>query len=141
MKKVLIGGVFDLMHLGHIKALKLAKSHGDYLIVNISSDERVRIKKGGGRPIIPARERAEIIKELRFVDEVVLYEGETEPNHFKAMIETKPDILIMDDNEHQDLSKEEKLCEELDIELVRIPRAITESELDTTKIIKKIKAH
>lgn len=139
MKKVLFGGVFDLLHYGHIKSLKRAKSYGDYLIVNISSDERVRIKKGKGRPILPARERAAIIKELRFVDEVVLYEGEKEPNHFRAMKETRPDILIMDNNEHQDLSKEEKLCLELNIELIKMPRSITESELSTTRIIEKIR--
>lgn len=138
MKKVLIGGVFDLLHLGHIRALKKAKGYGDYLIVNISSDERVRIKKGNGRPILPAKDRAEIVSELRFVDEVVLYEGETEPNHFRACRQMRPDILIMDDNEHQDLSREKMLCKELGIELVRMPRVITESELDTTKIIEKI---
>ncbi len=139
MKKVLIGGVFDLIHLGHIEALKQAKKYGDYLIVNVSSDERVRIKKGTGRPILPAKDRAAILSEFKFVDKVVLYEGEIEPNHFRAMKEERPDILVMDDNEHQDLSKEENLCKELNIELVRMPRIITESEIDTTKIIEKIK--
>ena len=139
MKKVLIGGVFDLIHLGHIKALKKAREYGDYLIVNVSSDERVRLKKGIGRPILPATDRAQIVAELKFVDKVVLYAGEIEPNHFKAIREEKPDILIMDDNEHQDLSKEEKVCQELGIKLIRMPRVITESELDTTRIIDKIK--
>ena len=140
MKKVLFGGVFDLLHLGHIRAMKQAKKHGDYLIINVSSDKRVKIKKGNDRPILPARDRAEIISELRFVDKVVLYEEETEPNHFKAMREERPDVLIMDDNEHQDLSKEREVCKELGIELVRMPRVITESELNTTEIINKIKA-
>lgn len=140
MRKVLIGGVFDLLHLGHIRALKKAKEYGDYLIVNVSSDERVRVKKGIGRPILPAKDRAEIISELRFVDKVVLYEGEIEPNHFRAMREERPDVLIMDDNEHQDLSKEEIFCKKLGIELIKMPRIISESELDTTEIIEKIKA-
>jgi len=139
MKKVLFGGVFDLLHLGHIKAMKCAKQYGDYLIINVSSDERVKIKKGDGRPILPAKDRVGIISELKFVDKVVLYEGEIEPNHFRAIREERPDILIMDDNEHQDLSREEKDCKELGIRLVRMPRVITESELNTTRIINKIK--
>jgi cytidyltransferase-like protein len=69
--RVLIGGFYDILHSGHIFALLMAKSYGDYLIVNVSPDERARMKKGEGRPILPLEERMFIVNNLRVVDEVV----------------------------------------------------------------------
>lgn len=139
MKKVLIGGMFDLTHLGHIKILRKAKSFGDYLIVNVSSDERTKLKKGKTRPILPAKDRIEIIKELRCVDEVICLEGDDNYPFFKVANIIKPDIIIMDNNEHSKLLKEEEFCKKNNIELIKIDRIITESEMSTTKIINKIR--
>ncbi|MDE7165765.1 MAG: adenylyltransferase/cytidyltransferase family protein [Bacteroidaceae bacterium] len=63
-------GVFDMFHIGHLNILRRAKENCDYLIVGISTDELVEQDKHK-RPIIPFDERCEIVKAIRFVDEVV----------------------------------------------------------------------
>ncbi|WP_368646147.1 adenylyltransferase/cytidyltransferase family protein [Alkalibacterium putridalgicola] len=63
-------GVFDLFHIGHLNVIKKARENCDYLIVGVTTDEEVeRVKKK--KPIIPYEERAEIVKAIRYVDEVV----------------------------------------------------------------------
>lgn len=71
-KKKIIGyttGVFDLFHIGHLNILKNASEHCDYLIVGVTVDELVSYK--GTNAIIPYSERKEIVKSIRYVDEVV----------------------------------------------------------------------
>lgn len=63
-------GVFDLFHIGHLNILKKAKDECDYLIVGVTTDEEVQRVKNK-KPIIPFEERMEIVKSIRFVDEVV----------------------------------------------------------------------
>ena len=65
-------GTFDLFHIGHLKHLRNCKKLGKHLVVFISSDERVKQKKGHKRPIIPQHERAEIIDSFEIVDFVVI---------------------------------------------------------------------
>lgn len=63
-------GVFDMFHIGHLNILRRAKEMCDYLIVGVSTDELVESEKQK-RPIIPFEERMEIVKSIRYVDEVV----------------------------------------------------------------------
>uniref|UniRef100_I5AQB4 Cytidyltransferase-related enzyme n=1 Tax=Eubacterium cellulosolvens (strain ATCC 43171 / JCM 9499 / 6) TaxID=633697 RepID=I5AQB4_EUBC6 len=73
MKEQLIGyttGVFDMFHIGHLNILKNAKSRCDHLIVGVSTDELVKQYKNK-KPIIPFEERIEIVKAIKYVDEVV----------------------------------------------------------------------
>ncbi len=69
-KIVLCHGVFDLLHLGHIRHFKSAKKFGDYLVVSITANKFVN--KGPGRPIFNQQERIDFLKELRIVDDVIL---------------------------------------------------------------------
>jgi len=66
-------GVFDLLHVGHVRYLHAAKELGGRLIVAINSDDSVRALKGEGRPLMPAGERAEILAALADVDAVVIF--------------------------------------------------------------------
>jgi len=69
----LANGNFDLLHVGHVRYLRGAKSLGGRLVVAINSDESVHALKGEGRPIMPENERAEIVAALSDVDAVVIF--------------------------------------------------------------------
>jgi rfaE bifunctional protein nucleotidyltransferase chain/domain len=68
----LVAGAFDLLHPGHLEYLANAQTCGGILIVLVEDDEGVRRKKGSGRPIMPERERAELVAALACVDYVVI---------------------------------------------------------------------
>lgn len=72
-KLVLTNGVFDLLHVGHVRYLAEARRLGDCLVVAINADESVRELKGPGRPVHNAEERAEILLALESVDRVVVF--------------------------------------------------------------------
>lgn len=73
---VLANGVFDVLHVGHVRYLEAARALGDLLLVAVNDDESVRALKGPTRPLITADERAEIVAALRAVDHVVLFGGD-----------------------------------------------------------------
>jgi len=87
---VFTNGCFDLLHLGHVRSLEEARSHGDRLLVAVNSDASVRRLKGRGRPLIPARQRAEVLAALACVDWVVVF-GEDTP--LATILMVRPDIL------------------------------------------------
>jgi rfaE bifunctional protein nucleotidyltransferase chain/domain len=86
---VLANGCFDILHVGHARYLEGARALGDLLVVAINSDEQVRALKGAGRPLVPERERAEIIASLRAVDFVTIF---TEPTVEALLQAIRPDI-------------------------------------------------
>jgi D-glycero-beta-D-manno-heptose 1-phosphate adenylyltransferase len=92
LKVVLTQGVFDLIHEGHAKYLELAKSQGDILIVGVDSDELTRQRKGPGRPIVPQKERVEMLAHLRHVDVVVVREAQHDIGDLIRLV--KPDVLV-----------------------------------------------
>lgn len=88
---VTTNGCFDLLHVGHVRILKAAKSLGDILIVGINSDDSVRQLKGPARPITEENDRAEILMSLSCVDYVTIFSEDT-PVEF--LREVKPDIHV-----------------------------------------------
>ena len=74
---VLANGVFDLLHVGHVRYLRAAKALGDVLLVALNSDASVRRLKGAGRPIMTEDERAELVAALVPVDAVVVFDDDT----------------------------------------------------------------
>jgi rfaE bifunctional protein nucleotidyltransferase chain/domain len=70
-------GHFDLLHVGHLRYLTAAKSHGDRLVVAVNDDDSVARHKGPGRPLVTATERAELLAALRPVDYVVIFSGDS----------------------------------------------------------------
>ena len=78
MKKVIVNGTFDIVHPGHLALLNHAKSLGDFLIVAIDTDDRVRQLKGPSRPINNQDERKLLLENLKAVDEVRLFGSKDE---------------------------------------------------------------
>jgi D-beta-D-heptose 7-phosphate kinase/D-beta-D-heptose 1-phosphate adenosyltransferase len=76
-KVVFTSGCFDLLHVGHTRSLEEARSYGDRLVIAINSDASVRRIKGSRRPIIPMRQRAELLAALECVDWVTSFSGDT----------------------------------------------------------------
>src|SRR5712691_4959045 len=83
---VFTNGVFDLLHVGHLRYLQHARGLGDALLVGVNSDRSVRLIKGPGRPITAEDERAEILEALACVDGVVIFDDET-PRELIAAIQ------------------------------------------------------
>jgi rfaE bifunctional protein nucleotidyltransferase chain/domain len=73
---VLANGHFDLLHVGHVRYLEGARAEGDFLVVGVNGDASTARRKGAGRPILPARERAEIVAALEGVDLVIVFESD-----------------------------------------------------------------
>jgi rfaE bifunctional protein nucleotidyltransferase chain/domain len=90
-KIVTTNGTFDLMHIGHVRALQQAKLFGDILIVGVNSDSSVKQYKGDKRPVIPEKERAEMIASISCVDYVTIF-SEKDP---RALLEiVKPNFHV-----------------------------------------------
>jgi rfaE bifunctional protein nucleotidyltransferase chain/domain len=70
---VLANGLFDLLHVGHLRYLNGARVKADLLVVAVNDDRSARALRGPGRPIVPARDRARIVAAVRGVDAVVLF--------------------------------------------------------------------
>jgi len=74
---VLANGLFDLLHVGHLRYLRGARRLGDFLVVAVNDDRSARALRGPGRPIVPARDRARLVAAVRGVDLVVIFGGRT----------------------------------------------------------------
>jgi rfaE bifunctional protein nucleotidyltransferase chain/domain len=88
---VFTNGCFDLLHPGHIRSLEQARELGDALIVGLNSDASVRQLKGEGRPLLPERERAEILAALESVDAVIIFDDLTPREVIARLL---PDVLV-----------------------------------------------
>ena len=93
MKKIWINGCFDILHRGHIELFKFAKTIGDYLVVGIDSDSRVKDLKGDLRPVNNQEDRKFFLESIKFIDEVVVFE--TEQQLVEKIGILKPDIMIV----------------------------------------------
>ena len=88
-----MNGTFDLLHPGHLQLLNFAKSHGDYVIVAIDTDDRVKEKKGPTRPVYNQDERAFFLRMLKPVDQVEMFSNDEE---LESLIKRfQPDIMIV----------------------------------------------
>ncbi|PYZ96956.1 glycerol-3-phosphate cytidylyltransferase [Alteribacter lacisalsi] len=122
MKKYKLGyttGVFDLFHVGHLNILRKAKEQCETLIVGVSTDELVEAYKNK-TPVIPHDERAEIVREIKYVDIVV---PQTDRNKFGAWEVLKFDAMFVgDDWKGSPLFSElENRFNEVGVDLVYLP--------------------
>jgi D-beta-D-heptose 7-phosphate kinase/D-beta-D-heptose 1-phosphate adenosyltransferase len=134
MKKVCTSGYYDYMHLGHVESFKMAKQLGDYLIVFVDSDNRAIRKKGF--VFMPENERAEIIRNIKWVDEVIIIDTSIA----EALEKHKPNVFFKGGDRTIDtLPKEElDICTKFNIEIVCEGEKIQASSslIDKTSVIK-----
>src|SRR6267143_691168 len=90
-KLVFTNGVFDILHVGHVRYLEEARALGDALLVAINSDVSVRKLKGAGRPLMNQNERAEILAALRATSYVTVFD-DVSPRSLIAAL--SPDVLV-----------------------------------------------
>ncbi len=84
-------GVFDLLHVGHVRYLQDARTRADALIVAVNSDASTRANKGPDRPVIPEAERAELVAALACVDRVVVFEDR---DVRRLLVALKPEVHV-----------------------------------------------
>jgi rfaE bifunctional protein nucleotidyltransferase chain/domain len=138
-KVVTTNGAFDIFHVGHVRALKQARSFGDILIVGVNSDSSIRQYKGDKRPIIPENERAELVASLECVDYVVIF-SERDPSVFVRIV--KPGVHVKSGDYSLDCKPgepgyllEKKAVEDNGGKIMIVPLV---NGFSTTSIIKKI---
>lgn len=88
---VFTNGVFDLLHVGHVRYLTAARALGDALVVAINSDRTVRVLKGPDRPVFEQAERAEILAALKVVNYVVVFDHVSPRKLIATLL---PDVLV-----------------------------------------------
>ncbi len=88
---VFTNGCFDILHVGHARYLREAKGQGNILVVGVNSDDSVRRLKGPSRPLVPERDRAEMVAALGMVDYVTVFDEDTPAELIAAL---GPDVLV-----------------------------------------------
>jgi FAD synthetase len=137
-KIVLASGVFDLLHLGHVKFLETAKRAGGpnaELIVIVARDSTVE-KRKGERPVIPENQRRALVESLKIVDEAIL--GYEEFDMAKVIEKIKPDVIALG-HDQAAMEKAVQNCvkqEGLGVKVVRIGE-FGEDELNSSSKIKQ----
>jgi D-beta-D-heptose 7-phosphate kinase/D-beta-D-heptose 1-phosphate adenosyltransferase len=130
MTTVMVNGTFDVLHPGHIALLNTARSYGDWLVVAIDTDRRVKELKGEGRPINNQNDRKIMLSNLKAVDFVVFFDSKEEL--IKLMELYKPDVYVKgSDWKHDRQSTAHQYCNKV-IYYDRI------EPYSTTKIIQDI---
>lgn len=135
MKKVLVGGCFDLLHFGHTEFLRQAKAHGDYLIVALESDENVKKLKGENRPIHSQEKRKKMLEALSDVDEVIsLPPLSTDEEYAALVIKLQPAVLAVTEGDPV-LEKKKIHAESVGAKLIIIPKIPTPSTSQLAKLL------
>ena len=124
MKKIVItSGFFNPLHIGHINLIKKAKELGDFLVVIVNNDQQVKIK--GSIPFMPEQERIEIIKVLRYADDVILAvdKDSTVAESLIAVAKKYPNAELFfakggDRNSGNIPENETKACEDFNIKII-----------------------
>jgi len=91
---VVAGGIFDILHLGHIKFLEEAKKYGNYLFVLLEEDSKAKKEKGNKRPLNSQKDRAKILSTLQSIDYIVMLKNMTNNKLYdRLMVELQPNII------------------------------------------------
>ncbi len=137
-KIVFAGGVFDILHRGHIEYFRKLREHGDLVVIALSTDKRVQERKGPHRPILHQKDRLALVDAIRYVDYSLLA-PEPRPNKsvptMRILEILKPDVFVTIDKRWESFRKN---IERLGVKL----RIISPNRISsTTRIINKILAN
>ncbi|MEE9441192.1 MAG: D-glycero-beta-D-manno-heptose 1-phosphate adenylyltransferase [candidate division Zixibacteria bacterium] len=133
-KIVFTNGVFDILHIGHVRYLRKAKALGDVLIIGLNTDKSVKKFKGSGRPLNRQSDRAGVLSALECVDYIVYF---SEPTPLKLIQLIRPDFLVKGaDYKIKDIVGAD-FVKSSGGKVIRIKLSVGRS---TTNLIKKIKS-
>jgi len=132
---VATGGCFDIVHAGHVASLSAARSLGDCLVVLLNSDASVRRLKGPTRPIMPQEERAELLRALRCVDAVLVFDEDTPQ---AALERLRPHVFAKGADYDPAHLPEAETMRRLGGRVATLPFVPGRS---TTRIIEEVRAH
>ncbi len=97
---VLTSGTFDIIHIGHAQYLEAASRHGDFLVIGVDSDEKVKEKKGPNRPVVTENERLRMLSHLRCVDLLTLKQPDDAKWQLISIVQ--PNTLIATEGTYTD---------------------------------------
>ena len=118
MIKVFTVGVFDFFHLGHLRLFEKAKKYGDYLIVAVQDGDCILKTKPNATVLYTTEQRLDIVRALRIVDEVVIYEEVD-----KIITKVEFDVFAVgEDQAHEGFIRAIRWCEMSGKKVVRLPR-------------------
>lgn len=128
MKLIWVNGTFDVMHVGHIRLLEFAKSLGDFLIVGLDTDDRIKEQKGQDRPVNSLASRIEFMQSIKWVDEVVNFDSD---DVLSALVKSVRPMAIVVGEEYKN---KKVIGSEWASEVIYFNRV---EDYSTTKIINK----
>jgi D-beta-D-heptose 7-phosphate kinase/D-beta-D-heptose 1-phosphate adenosyltransferase len=132
---VLVGGCFDVVHIGHVRFLQEAKKLGDILFVFLESDEKVRRLKGENRPLFKQSERAIVLSAISYVDYVITLPFiSTDEGYNELVLSLKPDIIAVTENDPH-LGKKKKQADLIKGKLEVVPFVKTFSSSKLVKVL------
>jgi rfaE bifunctional protein nucleotidyltransferase chain/domain len=131
----LANGLFDLLHVGHLRYLEGAAREADVLVVAINSDDSARALKGPNRPIVSERERAELVAGLRCVDYVVIF---SEPDVNSVLRTLRPDVHCKGTDYTADTVPEREMAHEVGARIAIVGDPKSHATRDTIAHIKSL---
>lgn len=130
----LANGLFDILHVGHLRYLEAAAREADVLVVAVNSDRSARELKGAGRPVVPERERAELLAGFRCVDHVIVFDEATVAG---VLRELRPDVHCKGTDYTTDTVPERAVAEELGIRIAIVGDAKRHATRDLLSRIRR----
>ena len=139
IKVVLAGGVYDVLHLGHLAALSEARTLGDVLIAVVATDITVEMLKGR-KPIFPQEDRRRLVEGLKPVDKAILGYEDVGMGYEEVLMEVMPDVVAFGyDQENLERSVREIITiHKLGIQMIKLSRYQNEKFLNSTSVRQKL---